>query len=88
MENEKVIEMNEETTETTKEVAEMKESKVKGLIGKVGSGIKKNWKLIAVGAGALVVGTILGKKSANAEDDIVDVEFEEIEDSKDDDTIE
>lgn len=67
-----------ETTEV-EEMEPVKESKVKMVLGKVGSGVKRHWKTIAVGAGALAVGIFLGKKNADPEDvDTVDVEFEEV----------
>lgn len=64
MEDNKVIEMQKE--ETAVEVK--KESKVKTIIGKVGSGVKRHWKTIAVGAGALAVGVVLGSKKSEPED--------------------
>ena len=77
MEENKVIEV-----ENEEEVTEVKkESKVKKVIGTVGSGIKKHWKTVAVGAGALVVGMVLGsRKSSDVEDsdDAEMVEFEEV----------
>lgn len=84
MENEKNIEMQEEVTETVEEATEVKESKIKGIVGKVGSGFKKHWKTVAVGAGALVVGIVLGSKKSETEEDDADyVEFEEVKDSDD-----
>lgn len=77
MEENKVIEVEneEENTEVKKE------SKVKKAIGTVGSGIKKHWKTVAVGAGALVVGMMLGSRKSSDPDDTDDtemVDFEEV----------
>lgn len=65
MENNEIIEVRD--AEITEEVK--KESKVKGFVGKVGSGIKRNWKTIAVGAGALMVGVMLGSRKNHDEED-------------------
>lgn len=62
-ENNNVIEMQE-----TEVVEVEKESKVKNFFGKAGSGVKRHWKTIAVGAGALAVGVVLGLKKGSAED--------------------
>lgn len=74
-----------ETTEN-EEVETVKESKVKTILTKVGSGVKRHWKTIAVGAGALAVGVFLGKRNSDTEDDAVDVTFEEVEETDDDST--
>lgn len=75
-----------ETTEN-EEVETVKESKVKTVLTKVGSGVKRHWKTIAVGAGALAVGVFLGKRNSDAEDDgAVDAAFEEVEETDDDST--
>lgn len=75
-----------ETTEN-EEVETVKESKVKTILTKVGSGVKRHWKTIAVGAGALAVGVFLGKRNSDIEDDdAVDVTFEEVEETDDDST--
>lgn len=75
-----------ETTEN-EEVETVKESKVKTVLTKVGSGVKRHWKTIAVGAGALAVGVFLGKRNSDAEDDgAVDTAFEEVEETDDDST--
>ena len=79
MEENKVIEMEDE------EVTEVKkESKIKTALGKVGSGIKKHWKTVAVGAGALAVGMFIGSKRSEiedyeTEDDSDDIELTEIQ---------
>lgn len=75
-----------ETTEN-EEVETVKESKAKTILTKVGSGVKRHWKTIAVGAGALAVGVFLGKRNSDTEDDdVVDVTFEEVEETDDDST--
>ena len=68
----------------TEEITEVKEdSKRSGILRKVGSGIKNNWKTIAVGAGALMLGIMLGKRSSDEEvyddsaDDLVEVDENE-----------
>lgn len=79
MEENKVIEMEDE------EVTEVKkESKIKTALGKVGSGFKKHWKTVAVGAGALAVGMFIGSKRSEiedygTEDDSDDIELAEIQ---------
>lgn len=70
MENENVIEMESE------EIEEVKESKVKKFIGKVGSGIKKNWKPIVVGTVAFIAGAAVGKKTSKTQDDGYEIETE------------
>lgn len=75
-----------ETTEN-EEVETVKESKVKTILTKVGSGVKRHWKTIAVGAGALAVGVFLGKRNSDSEDDgVVYDTFEEAEETDDDST--
>lgn len=75
-----------ETTEN-EEVETVKESKVKTILTKVGSGVKRHWKTIAVGAGALAVGVFLGKRNSDSEDDgVVYDTFEEVEETDDDST--
>lgn len=79
MEENNVIEMeNEEVTEVKKE------SKIKTALGKVGSGFKKHWKTVAVGAGALAVGMFIGSRKSDSadyetEDDSDDIELTEIQ---------
>lgn len=75
-----------ETTEN-EEVETVKESKVKTILTKVGSGVKRHWKTIAVGAGALAVGVFLGKRNSDSEDDgVVYDTFEDAEETDDDST--
>lgn len=80
MEENKVVEMEANETE---EVTEMKESKEKGFIEKIGSGVKRHWKPIAIGAGAFIVGCLVGSRKTEAGDcDMEDdpaVMFEEVE---------
>lgn len=64
MEETNVIEMEE-----TQEAVNVKKSKVREVLSKVGSGIKKNWKPIAIGAGAFAAGMFLGKNSKITVDD-------------------
>ena len=74
MEENNVIEMQDQ------EINEIKESKVKGFFGKIGSGIKKNWKTIIVGTGALAVGFVLGSKKTITDGDIIEEVTDSIED--------
>ena len=69
MEENKVVTVN----ENEEEVSEVKESK-KGFLAKVGTGIKNNWKTIAVGTGALMLGLFLGSRKS----DDTDYETEEV----------
>lgn len=78
MEETKVVEME---TKETEEVVEMKESKVKKALGAVGSGIKKHWKPIAIGAGAFVAGIIIGSKKVSDAEDYEDEDCYEVEES-------
>lgn len=68
MEEKNTVEIEETTT------AVQKESKVKSVLGTIGSGIKRNWKTVAVGAGALIAGIVIGSRSASTEDTIEDFE--------------
>ena len=77
MEENKVIEVQNE--ETKEEIAV--ETKKTGILKKVGTGIKNNWKTIAVGAVALVAGIALGSRRSDDEDDIIDIEPAESEEA-------
>ena len=85
MEENKVVEMN-EVKETAME--EVQESKSKGILKKIGSGIKRNWKPIAIGAGAFVAGVILGSRKSGSEDSEETPEFDEMEGIATDDSSE
>lgn len=80
MEETKVIEMQNQDEEAVKV---KKESKVKTIIGKVGSGVKRHWKTIAVGVAAFGAGAMLvSKKSSTSTDDDDtddDPEFESVD---------
>lgn len=77
MEENKVIEVQNEGTKEEIVV----ETKKTGILKKVGNGIKNNWKTIAVGAVALVVGIALGSRRSDDEDDIIDIEPAESEEA-------
>lgn len=70
----------------TIEVEEVKESKFKSVCSKVGAGIKKNSKKIAVGAAVVavgVIGYIVKNKLANPEDKIIEDDVVDIIDVSD-----
>ena len=67
MEENKVV----STIDEGEEIVEPK----KGVLSKVGSGLKKHWKTVAVGAGALLVGAWLGSRSHHS-DGYVDADYE------------
>lgn len=71
MEDTKIVDMQEAAVEEVK-----KESKVISAIRKVGSGVKKNWKPIVVGAGAFLIGAMLASKKHDAPE-VLDADFEE-----------
>lgn len=77
MEENKVIEVQ---NEEVKEEIEVKTEKT-GILKKIGTGIKNNWKTVAVGAVALVAGIAIGSKKSNDEDDIIDLEPAESEET-------
>ena len=72
MEENKVVVMEQEE-------AEVNGTEKKGILEKVGSGIKKHWKTIAVGAGALLIGVMLG--SRKTDDEVYEDSEEESEDT-------
>ena len=72
-----------ETVETV-ETEVVEESKLKKIKTKVGGGIKKYGKIVAVGAAALVVGGLIGRnagKNSEVYDDYCDYSEEPAEDS-------
>lgn len=68
---------NVETVETV-EVQETKESKIKAAASKIGAGLKKHWKKVAVGTATVAVGLICydKKRKANRDDEDLDVEVD------------
>ena len=72
MDEKKVVVVNEEEAIAVEEKAESK-----GIIKKIGSGVKAHWKTGLLVAGAFVVGTLVGKRHTNEEDD-----YETVDDSE------
>lgn len=59
----------------TEEIKEAKESKIKTAASKVGAGIKKHWKKVAVGAAAVAIGLIGYTQMSKKNHDCDDSEF-------------
>lgn len=75
----------------TVEVEEKKESKFKTTMSKVGAGVKKHWKKIAVGAAIATVGLICYNKGKGSDEDFDDdldiIEVDPVDDSDSSDAI-
>ena len=72
------------------ETEEVKESKIKGLTTKVGNGLKKHGKKVAViAAGAAIgfIGYALGKKNKSGDSDAVEGDCYEVDTDNSDDEV-